>query len=366
MTIKRQILNFNQHTVDVRMGLEIMDELPRLIASAVGKPRRALLVTSDAGVAERTEEVRRALIDAGFAAQTYAPVTSVDVGIASVDAAQGLFGALEEANITNDDLVFALGSYELCSLAAFCARLWRGGCASALMPMGLDGMVLLATEMHPLAAGFVLDAVSFKADPTMVLCDLSLLPVMEREHLLVGYALMVGAAMAEGKKTWTNLCEQAAALASGDELAVKEALSAAQVARRNVLKSPNPSARHALEYGRTAARALASCVESDTPASVLLAEGMRFEARLAVDAAGLDPELVFDQDDLLFDLGIEEASLTFDAEALANAMREVHARYSNRFLLPLPKSAGMIRLTSVSDEILERHAAAYAASLCSE
>ena len=75
---------------------------------------------------------------------------------------------------------------------------------------------------------------------------------------------------------------------------------------------------------------------------------------------------MFDQDDLLFDLGIEEASLTLDAEALANAMREVHARYSNRFLLPLPKSAGMIRLTSVSDEILERHAAAYAASLCSE
>ena len=344
------------------MGSEIMDELPRIIASAVGKPKRALIVADAVGLDERTEEVRRALIDAGFAVESYTPAVSAEPGVASLDAAQGLFGALEGVGITSDDLIFALGSYELCSLAAFCARLWRGGCASALMPMGLDAMVLLATEMHPLAAGSARDAVSLKADPTMVLCDLALLPAMDREQLLVGYVLMAGAAMAEGKKTWTNLCEQAAALASGDVLAVKDALSAAQVARRNVLKSPNPSARHALEYGYTAARALAGCVESDIPAHVLLAEGMRFEARLAVDAAGLDPEVVFDQDDLLFDLGIEEASLTIDAEALVKAMHEVRARYSNRFLLPLPKSAGMIRLTSVLDEILERHASAYAAS----
>ena len=364
MTIKRQILNFNQRSVDVRIGSEIMDELPRLVTAPVGKPRRALLV-ADAGAYEaRGAEARRSLIDAGFSVEEY--VLSAELHGArptQFDAARPVFQALARAGLTADDLVFSFGSYAVCSLAAFCARLWRGGTACALMPDSLEGMVSLATALLPLGVDGAEDAISLQADPSMVLCDLALLPAMPRTKLLPGLVLMAGAALAEGKKTWSDLREQAGAVAAGEEPAVKDALAAAQIARRNVVKSPNPSARRALDFGHTTARALASCAVGEVSRHVLLAEGMRFEARLAVDAAGLDPEVAFALDDLLFDLGVEDPAFTIDASAFAAAVRAAVRERSNRFLLPLPKAVGMIRLTSVDDALLERHAAAYAASL---
>lgn len=364
VTIKRQILNYNQRSIDVRIGSEIVDELPRLVAAPVGKPKRALVVAEEPALAACGEDVRRALVSAGFAVEIYVPALADGEGAdIPLEATPGVLEAFERCGLTADDLVFAFGSYALCSLAAFCAHLWRGGVACTVMPLELEGMVRIATEMKPLAIPGASDAVALPPNPAMVLCDLSLIPSMTSERLRMGRALMACAALAEGKKTWTDLREHAASVVAGDETALRDALAATQVARRNVLKSPNPSARRALEFGDTAAHALAACVEGDVPRSVLRAEGMRFEARLAVDAAGLKPEVAFDLDDLLFDLGIEDAGFTLDAGSFVTAIRAVVAERSNRFLLPLPKAVGQIRLTSVADDLLERHAAAYAASL---
>ena len=366
MTIKRQILNFNQHAVDVRIGSQIMDELPRIVASAVGKPCRALIVSDAETFDARGEDVRRALVDAGFrvASHVAAPAEG-STERSSLDDVQSLFIEFERAELTADDLVFAMGSFELCSKAAFCARLWRSGTACALMPTQFEAMVSLATEIMPLGIAAAPESISLQADPSLVLCDLSLIETMARDDLLAGYVLLAGAALAEGKKTWTNLCEQASLLPKDVSL-LKEALAAAQVARRNVLKASNPSARRALRYGRDAARALARCGAGELPRYALLAEGMRFEARLAVDAVGLDPEVVFAQDDIFFDMGIEDACFTLDADRFVSALHEVVGERTNRFLLPLPKAPGMIRLSAVSDDILMRHASAYAASLLSE
>lgn len=364
VTIKRQIINFNQRSIDVRIGSEIMDELSRLAAAPVGKPKRALMVADGAALEARGEDVRRSLVSAGFTVEVLEPaIEGGEDGGIPLEATTALLEAFARCGLTADDLVFALGSFGLCSLAAFCAHVWRGGVACTVMPFELEGMVRIATEMEPLGVAGAPGSVALPPNPAMVLCDFALVPSMTPEQLHLGCALMACAALAEGKKTWTDLREHAASVAVGEEAALRDALAATQVARRNVLKSPNPSARRALEFGDTAARALAACVAGDVPRSVLRAEGMRFEARLAVDAAGLKPEVAFDLDDLLFDLGIEDAGFTLDADAFVAAIRAVVAERSNRFLLPLPKAVGQIRLTSVADELLERHAAAYAASL---
>lgn len=364
MTVKRQIINFNQRTVDVRMGSEILDELHRIVTSAVGKPRRALIVAEEAVFEARGEAVRRSLVDAGFSVSIFmSAAADTRFSVASFASVSVLLDEFGRQGLNADDLVFVMGSYGLCSLTAFCSHLWHGSMACATMPTQLDGMVCLATEMLPLDVPSAPAAVTTQASPAMVLCDLSLLPDMDEADVLGGRVLMVGAALAEGKKTWSDLIERAPQLASNDEATVKDFLAASQVARRNVLKAANPSARRALSYGRVAARALARCLGDALPAYALLAEGMRFEARLAVDAASLNPDVVFDLDDLLFDMGIEDVRAQLDADAFVTALHDVVAAQSNRFLLPLPKAVGMIRLTAVSDEILSRHAAAYAASL---
>ena len=53
--IRRQLINFQNRSVDVRVGLGAFEELPRMFASAVGKPKRAMVVWNSAS-SERFDE----------------------------------------------------------------------------------------------------------------------------------------------------------------------------------------------------------------------------------------------------------------------------------------------------------------------
>ena len=65
--IRRQLINFQNRSVDVRVGLGAFDELSRMFSSAVGKPKRAMVVWNDATSERFGEVVEHALVDAGFA-----------------------------------------------------------------------------------------------------------------------------------------------------------------------------------------------------------------------------------------------------------------------------------------------------------
>ncbi|MFQ9751335.1 MAG: hypothetical protein ACLRX0_05980 [Collinsella aerofaciens] len=65
--IRRQLINFQNRSVDVRVGLGAFDELSRMFASTVGKPKRAMVVWNDATSERFGEVVEHALVDAGFA-----------------------------------------------------------------------------------------------------------------------------------------------------------------------------------------------------------------------------------------------------------------------------------------------------------
>lgn len=361
MTIKRQLLTINQRSVDVRIGAGALDELSSLVGGVVGKPKRALVVVRDDLSAAVLQKAERGLIDAGFSVDWARFAAGGDA--CALACAERLLEGLAAFGITEDDLVLAVGDTALCSLAAFCAKIWCGGCACALVPTGFDGMVTLATEMAPLGDGALAGMVSLPPQPSMVVCDLAFLPGMDTDLRRAGYVRMVGAALSDGKRFWEALTERAGELVSDDADALTDLLLSTMIARRNIVKAANPAARRALAYGTVTASALRACLGRDVPDYALLAEGMRFEARLAVDAASLNPDVVFDLDDLLFDMGIEDVRAQLDADAFVTALHDVVAAQSNRFLLPLPKAVGMIRLTAVSDEILSRHAAAYAASL---
>ena len=343
MTIKRQLLNISQKSIDVRSGSGALEELPRIVSGAVGMPKRALLVSTDDAYTAYGDAVRRALIDAGFSTEECVFPRETDP--ATLSSATEVLAGCARAALTADDLMLALGDAKLCSSALLAAQLWCGGVPCTLIPTTLDAMVTLPTEM-----------------PTMVVCDFDLIADMPLDARLEGRALMLGAALAEGRRVWEQLVESAPLIAADEPVAFSEVFGSVQQARRNVVKAANPSARHALSYGRATSRALARCLGPEAPGWALLSEGMRFEARLAVEAAGLDADIVFDQDDLFEDLGIEEYGFSLDAEDLVRALKEEHARRSNRFLLPLPKSVGTIRLTAVPDDVLMRHARAYVAS----
>lgn len=366
MTLRRRLLNFGDRSTDYRMGVGAENELPKLLTGAVGKPCRAFLLYGAAVGEDRCLSVRRALIDGGFTVHEF----KVDEDVASsVASALTVLSALEAAGITGEDVLVAAGDASVCSLGALCARLWLGGISCVCVPTTLDAMITCPTVVEPLAlegsrafgclgAGMV----SVKPEVSLVVSDLDWVRTLPVEENGMGYVRMVAAALTDSRKSWEGFATMPEDLRAGGEIAFLEGLGLALSARLNTVKSVSPSARKAFMYGETTARALRTCLGEGYPAYRLLAEGMRFEARLAVDVHDFSVDVMFAQDDYLEDLGIEELSFDLEPEVFIKALKDERFRSANRFQLALPKHPGTVRLASIDDEVLERHARAFLSS----
>lgn len=363
--IRRQLINFQNRSVDVRVGLGAFEELPRMFASAVGKPKRAMVVWN-AAVSERFGEVvDHALVDAGFAvSQLLLEVSPAGATLADADV---VFGALSANGITCDDLVVAVGDAATCSVVCWCANQWCGRTECALLPTTFDAMLTVATTMEPLVASgdHALPAIAVRSEPGLVVCNLDLVREADPEDLKLGYAVLVGTMLSSSKSRWNQFSETVPEILAGEEVALVNAVQWSQTARKDVLMATNPSARHALDFGKTGERTLRVCLcnaAAQFPAYQLLSEGMRFEARLAHDACDFDIDYVFEVDDCLEDFGIEELAFDLEPAAFIAEFRRQQFARSNRTMLPLPAALGAIRLNAVDDDVLERHAAAYLTS----
>lgn len=363
--IRRQLINFQNRSVDVRVGLGSYEELSRMFASAVGKPKRAMVVWN-AAVSERFGEVvDHALVDAGFAvSQLLLEVSPSGATLADADV---VFGALSAYGITCDDLVVAVGDAATCSVVCWCANQWCGRTECALLPTTFDAMLTVATTMEPLVASgdHALPAIAVRPEPGLVVCNLDLVREASLEDLKLGYAVLVGTMLSSSKSRWNQFSETVPEILAGEEVALVNAVQWSQTARKDVLMATNPSARHALDFGKTGERTLRVCLgkaAAQVPAYQLLSEGMRFEARLAHDACDFDIDYVFEVDDCLEDFGIEELAFDLEPAIFISEFRRQQFARSNRTMLPLPAALGAIRLNAVDDDVLERHAAAYLAS----
>ena len=96
--IRRQLINFQNRSVDVRVGLGAFDELSRMFSSAVGKPKRAMVVWNAATSERFGEVVAHALVDAGIAVSPL--VLEVSPAGATLADADAIFGALSANAVT--------------------------------------------------------------------------------------------------------------------------------------------------------------------------------------------------------------------------------------------------------------------------
>ena len=360
VTVRRQLLNFSSRSVDVRMGSRALDELSRMVRGTVGLPKRAALVAAGSLGAELETEIRHELVDAGF---TVTRIVLPDGDeLQSMGAVTSVLEDLGHMGATRDDVLVCAGDAVACSVGSLAAKLWCGGMSCALIPTTFDAMITVATSMEPLSAGGVSGVAWMTPEPSLVVCDIDFVTESSLSERACGYVYLMGSLLADSRRSWDRMGELVPRLVEGDPRAYVDALAAAQLARRAVVTAANPSARNALQYGLTCARALRACLGGGVPWHVLHAEGMRFEARLAVEAAKFDVDAVFEQDDRFDDLGIEELPFKLDVDRFIDALKEANARYSNRLLFALPKNPGIIRLTAVTDDVLVRHASAYVAS----
>ncbi len=147
MTIRRKLLSFGSMSTDVRLGFGALDELPKFLSGAVGKPSRAYVLSSDDIDPVHIETVRRALVDSGFNAAVRCIAASDALGAETALAQYAELSAAElsAAGITAEDLIVGVGGDEACSLASYISRTWCGGVSCALVPTTLDAMIRCST-----------------------------------------------------------------------------------------------------------------------------------------------------------------------------------------------------------------------------
>ena len=332
----RQWVALRNTSMDVRGGIGISGHVAKDLRTAIGRPHACALVGEAGLSAELVDAYHRDLSAAGFDVRPL----EMPGGGCDLVRAQALAGLLLEARITADDLV-SLVEVPTSAPAAV---------ISAVTPRPLDipgGPGMLRHDGAPRFS--VVDVRLFDLDPT-------------HEELLHAFAHMAATAACDSNKAFERLWDSADDLVAGDEQVILRQLLDAVKSRGRVVASTSAATRQSIAYGEELAGALRSVLGDAVPASSLVADGLRFSARLAVALDQLSVDDMFTQDELLERLGLGTTEAAVDPQALVAAMREERFRRTNRFMVATPRALGRVRLTAVPDELLEEHVTAWCAS----
>lgn len=361
ISAKRQWVNLRGNSLDARVGDDLVGTLGNDLRAYVGKPRAAVLATAPEAPAGVVEALRRDLTDVGFLVHMVGLPSGPDAS--STAGLESVYEGLAKTGVTGDDVAVAVGGVRALSTASFACRSWCGGVTLAQVP--LDPVSALVAGVTPLALDLpgADQMVTQDGSARYVYCDLDVIDVMRTdEAALLARALFATSAMADSDKAFGRLFDRANDIAALDRAAICEQMVDCMKSRGKIISSTSVAVRQSIGYGTTFARALRPLVGERVPPSALLAEAMRFTARLSVAQGGLSVDDMLTQDELLDRLGLGYVECEVDPVAMAAALKAERFRRSNKFMLELPRSLGRVRLAAVEDDRLEEHAAAWCSS----
>ncbi|WP_234966817.1 3-dehydroquinate synthase [Olsenella urininfantis] len=358
-SVQRQWVSIPGGSCDVRLGHGVMGQAAAILRTAVGRPQACALLVGEGSDEGQVELMRRELTSAGFLVDRIdlpgqAPARQLSCQVM-------LLERLDGARITSDDLVVAMGDVDmLCAAVSACAS-WCGGVALACVPRDLDAMLEVAPTPRGIDLASHGEMLTAKACCRYLLCDLDHMELsVGAEPTRLALALMVSTAMAESEQAFSRLWDRSIQIAEGDEDALAEQALDTLKSRGHIVSSTALAVRQSISYGSELARALARLV--DESPSTLLAEGLRFSARISAGEGKLPVDDVFAQDDLLERLGLPALRSAPAAEDVVRELKEERFLRTRRFLLALPQVLGRVRLSSVDDDLLLEHVQAWCGS----
>lgn len=354
----RQWVVMRGASMDLRVGPGALAEFPHVLRSAAGKPQLCALV-HEAGA---PGDVVRTLHD-NLCAEGFDVVTSAFEAPTCDLAAVASFSALlDEARVTRDDLVLAVGGYETLSVASFVCGAWCGGVQLAEVPLDLASAVTSATTPRALDAAGRPCLLEQGATARYTTLDLDVLAAGTTDaDRRLAHALMVQTALCESDRSFGRLWDSAEDVAAGDAAALCAQLADTLKSRGKVSSSNSAALRQSLELGTTFATALRSLAPEVEP-GVALADGMRFAARLGVVQDGLSIDDMLAIDEVLERLGVGTACVGVDPARLVEAIRAERYGRTRRFMLAVPRALGRVRLSVMTEELLTEHVTAWCAS----
>ncbi|MGI6591052.1 MAG: hypothetical protein ACOX1O_05515 [Eggerthellaceae bacterium] len=352
----------------VRIGARLLGSVGRDLARIHPGFSRAILLSD-----KRSGEVFRSSVKAALSQEGWKAldITVPDGRSACTDACAGeLWSAFAQSGISADTVLVALGGLSVCDIGLYVAAGYRGGIPCALVPTTSEAIVLAATlpsvgidaqGQHAVATATPL--------PTYLCASLDTLSDQRTSEFQAGYAEAVRGSMLGTHDEFFQVADQASALQGGDVEAQTAVFALANIARADALARVSPFPPHDLMgeglcYGDSLSLAARIAGwEEEGLQGRLLADGLRFEARLGV-ALGITPlELMTEQDKLLASLGLTAVAGLPDAADLVDALSEVPGQPTGMLRFALPVDAGTFQVTEVDPALVAEHLRARQESL---
>jgi len=361
ITQEKQWVTLRSGSMQAYIGHGNVANVGHELRCAVGKPHSLLLAHAPEVDDALVESLRRDLTCEGFfVVLADLPSNEEPCSVRSVET---LWQELARAGITSDDLLVAVGSVDPLSVASFACASWCGGMQLAMVPTDLASALVAPTTPLPLWLPGVERLVMQESHTRYLFCDLGLMDLDgASESVLYARALMVAIAISDSDKTFGRLWDRADDIAAGDLSVLETQIADTLKSRGHTISSTSAATRQSAEYGQSFVWALRGLVREDVPPSTLLAEGMRFSARLAAGADDLSVDDVLAQDEVLERLGLGYVACEVGPDEMVAALKAECFRRSRRFMICMPKALGRVRLSAVEDELLLEHVSAWCAA----
>ena len=284
----------------------------------------------------------------------------------SWEVAGQLLEAFAGLGLGRRDAVVALGGGVIGDLAGFAAAVYLRGIDFIQVPTTLlaqvDSSVGGKTGVD-LGAGKNLVG-AFK-QPRLVVADTDTLGSLSDAEWASGSAEVAKSAVIGGEAFMEWLEANATALKRREKGVTADTVVRCVQFKSGVVRSDEKEegVRECLNYGHTLGHAIEKVAGYGVvPHGIAVAEGMRFAARLAVEAGHADFEFVQRQDRLLDDLGLPAMGRSFPQDALLEAMHADKKARGGKVRFVLPDAPGLWRCEPVADAMIGKHLSAWAGS----
>jgi len=348
---------------EVVIGPGLLAEIGKRV-SAVTRAKKIALV-SDTNVADLFgARVGASLVTAGF--DVFPLSVAPGEPSKSWQVAGELLEALAHLKLDRHDLVVALGGGVIGDLAGFVAATYLRGIDFVGVPTTLlaqvDSSVGGKTGVD-LSAGKNLVG-AFK-QPRLVIADTDTLVSLSAAEWASGMAEVVKSAVIGGEEFLGWLEINAGGLRRRVDCVTADTVEQCVRFKSGVVRTDEreEGVRECLNYGHTLGHAIEKVAGYGVvPHGIAVAEGMRFAARLSVEAGHGSVEFVQRQDRLLDGFRLPAMNMVFEPGRVLEAMyADKKARGGNvRFVLV--DAPGLWRCESVAEAMIHEHLVAWAES----
>lgn len=341
-------------TYDIRVGHRLLVNLGVHVRDVCQATRAVVITDSEVGP-RYLSDVKTGLRKAGF--EIFELSIPAGEKSKSVAVAAELWDALALLGIGRDGVIVALGGGVVGDIAGFVAATYMRGIGFIQVPTTLLAMVdssIGGKNGINLAGGKNL--VGTFRQPTYVAADLAVLATLPAGEWENGFAEIAKSALIDGSDFTQWLVDNAGMLVAQDETVVQQAIvqSLGFKARVVAHDETEKGLRECLNYGHTFAHALEAVAGfGKISHGRAVAEGMRFAARLAIEAIGASEGFVKLQDDLLDNLGLTPIAESYPADELFERMFSDKKVRNNELRFVLATEPGEWQTIAVDPDLVK-------------